>query len=383
MQNNPNCYYNYAIGKLVPEIIMEGGLPFEEHKVTTEDGYILTMHRIPNTNHPNKQKSVMFLQHGMVTNSGNFIAMLNESLAFTLAHNGYDVWMGNYRGNQYSNKHINMTVYDHKYWDYCVDEIGTKDLPAMLQYVNAVTNANGDLIFVGHSLGTTAALMFASELHNKAKSFVKLFILMAPAHLLAHMKSPLALMIPAANQIYSFVLNMDLIRIASDGEVTLPLARTLCLESPKLMELCVRSLDLVYGPTDNVQPETWPIFFDQHPTGTSLKVVKQLTSFMKRFTKFDYGLNNIYVYNQLRAPEYNLNNINVPMHIMTSEGDWLTPIRDAFNLYYVLPPQAKYGIYQMPMDNFNHISYVFGKYTKPLVNDYVLSFISQFNKKIP
>jgi hypothetical protein len=29
------------------EIVQENGFKFEEHNVTTEDGYILTMHRIP------------------------------------------------------------------------------------------------------------------------------------------------------------------------------------------------------------------------------------------------------------------------------------------------------------------------------------------------
>ena len=29
---------------------------------------------------------------------------------------GYDVWLGNVRGNAYSRKHANMTLNDKKYW---------------------------------------------------------------------------------------------------------------------------------------------------------------------------------------------------------------------------------------------------------------------------
>ena len=41
--------------------------------------------------------------------------------AYVLADNGYDVWLGNYRGNQYSREHLTMdpdSVWDNDYWHF-------------------------------------------------------------------------------------------------------------------------------------------------------------------------------------------------------------------------------------------------------------------------
>jgi lysosomal acid lipase/cholesteryl ester hydrolase len=42
----------------------------------------------------------------------------DESPAFVLAREGYDVWLGNNRGNRYSRKHETMSPSEEAFWDF-------------------------------------------------------------------------------------------------------------------------------------------------------------------------------------------------------------------------------------------------------------------------
>ena len=73
-----------------PEIIAYNGYPAETHHVTTEDGYILALHRIPHGKNGSKGHGYpVFLQHGLTDSSATFLMNSpNQSLAFILADQG-------------------------------------------------------------------------------------------------------------------------------------------------------------------------------------------------------------------------------------------------------------------------------------------------------
>jgi len=94
-------------------------------------------------------KPVVFLQHGIISSSEVYVGYGETSLAFQLADLGYDVWMGNNRGNIYSRGHIDMDT-EGDYFDFSFYEMGKFDLPAMIDYTLGLTGQK-DLSFLGHS----------------------------------------------------------------------------------------------------------------------------------------------------------------------------------------------------------------------------------------
>lgn len=75
--------------------------------------------------------------------------------AYLLADNGYDVWLGNSRGNDHCLNHRTLSVESKEFWDFSFHEIGFFDLPAMIDFVLNRTSSE-KLFYVGHSQGTTS-----------------------------------------------------------------------------------------------------------------------------------------------------------------------------------------------------------------------------------
>lgn len=174
------------------DLIQKYGYPAEEHKVTTEDGYILTLHRIPHGKDgpARKQRGVAFVQHGILSSSIDWaIPGPEKGIAYLLAERGYDVWLGNARGNTYSKQHVNMSNTDKEFWDFSWHEIGAIDLPTMIDYVLEQTGVE-KVQYIGHSQGTTAFYVMAStrpEYNDKIRAQFSL----APIAYMSHMTSPL------------------------------------------------------------------------------------------------------------------------------------------------------------------------------------------------
>ncbi len=162
------------------------GYPSESHTATTADGFSLGLHRIPWSPHNQTRlgRPVVLLQHGLLDSSFAWVANYpNESLAYQLADQGWDVWMGNNRGNQWSPPPADSI------WQFTWDDFARYDVPGQIDYILSVTGATS-LGYVGHSQGTTqmfAAFTVVPELSTK----VNMFVALAPVAYVHNQQSPL------------------------------------------------------------------------------------------------------------------------------------------------------------------------------------------------
>lgn len=99
--------------------------------------------------------------------------------AFILARAGYDVWMGNNRGNRFSHAHLTKDTSSRDYWDFYQEDMGLKDLPTFIDFILETTGLE-NISYVGHSEGTTQMFLGASLNPEYFTEKINLFVALAP-----------------------------------------------------------------------------------------------------------------------------------------------------------------------------------------------------------
>ncbi|KAI1827743.1 Alpha/Beta hydrolase protein [Xylaria intraflava] len=167
------------------------GYTAEEHVVQTKDGYLLGLHRLAwrkgeddikvNNGPDSVKKRIVYLHHGLLMNSEVWVCLTDEQrcLPFVLVERGFDVWLGNNRGNKYSKKSINWPPNSTRFWNFSIDEFAFHDIPDSIQYILDTTQ-QPSLSYIGFSQGSAQA--FASlAINPKLNNQVNVFIALAPA----------------------------------------------------------------------------------------------------------------------------------------------------------------------------------------------------------
>lgn len=174
------------------------GYQHEEHVVQTKDGYLLGLHRLPLRKGEQRRsigastgKPVVYLHHGLLMNSEVWVCLTDpqRSLAFTLVEMGFDVWLGNNRGNKYSKKSLHHSPNSTAFWNYSIDDFAWHDIPDSINYILEVTR-EPSLSYVGFSQGTAQAFA-ALSIHPPLNQKVNVFIALAPAMSPAGLAAPI------------------------------------------------------------------------------------------------------------------------------------------------------------------------------------------------
>ena len=117
-----------------------------------------------------------------------------------LSRAGYDVWLGNNRGNHDSKKHVSLDPKGPDFWEFDFEEMGLYDVPAFTDFILKTTEGKNKIgklaAYIGHSEGTTQFFIGASLKPDYYKEKVNLFVALAPVARLEH--SPNKLMVHAS-----------------------------------------------------------------------------------------------------------------------------------------------------------------------------------------
>lgn len=163
----------------------------EEHIVQTGDGYLLGVHRLGwrrgeedqrvNSGPGSVEKKVVYLHHGLMMNSEVWVCLTDKErcLPFVLVEQGYDVWLGNNRGNKYSKKSLHHSPTDIPFWSFSMDQFAFHDIPDTIDYVLSTTK-QPSLSYIGFSQGTAQAFA-ALSIHPTLNEKVDVFVALAPA----------------------------------------------------------------------------------------------------------------------------------------------------------------------------------------------------------
>ncbi|XP_006011159.1 gastric triacylglycerol lipase isoform X1 [Latimeria chalumnae] len=344
----------------VSQLITYKGYPSEEYEVVTEDGYILSINRIPHGVKNTGKKGplpVVFLQHGLLAAGSNWVTNLaNNSLGFILADAGFDVWLGNSRGNTWSRKHKTLDPKQNEFWAFSYDEMAKKDLPAVINFILNKTREE-QLYYVGHSQGTTIAFIAFSSMPQLAKR-IKMFFGLAPVATVAFSVSPMAKL----GELPEFLIK-DLFgkkEFLPQSKILKWISTHYCTKEP-IQELCGNVFFLLCGFNEkNLNMSRVPVYTTHCPAGTSVQDILHWTQAIKtgKFKAFDWGCKteNLAHYNQTTPPLYHVKDMTVPTALWSGGNDWLADPKDVA----MLLTQVSNLIYHENIPEWEHLDFIWG-----------------------
>lgn len=363
-------------------LIRKYGYNAEDHRVVTSDEYVLGVHRIAGgpLSPPARGKPVAFLQHGMLSSSADYVLMGPQvSLGYMLSDLGYDVWMGNARGNRYSNTHLTKDNATEDYWDFSWHEVGIYDLPAMIDYVLRETGQQR-LHYIGHSQGTTAYFVLISELPNYGDKILSSQLL-APAAYMHNVKSPYVIWL--ATYLYSvedMYQKSGTHYFAPTNEMDIAGGLEDCKDGAPNQDMCTMTIFLIAGFNSQEMNMTMlPVIKGHSPAGASVKQMLHHAQSVRSwiFRQYDFGNLNYYRYGQLVPPNYRFKGHTAPLAFYHSANDWMATPNDVNLLAsQVNNIQLKYLVPQMA---FNHMDFVWAINVRSLVYNRLVEDMAKWN----
>ncbi|XP_014244550.1 lipase 1-like [Cimex lectularius] len=347
----------------------------ERRQVKTEDGYILALHRL-HTKNLNYGPPVLVI-HGLLSASDQWLLSgRDRDLPSILADKGYDVWLGDTRGNAYSRKHISLNPDSPEFWDFSFHEVGYYDIPAMVDYIR-LQSGHKKVYYVGYSLGGTDFLVMASARPEYNKK-IKAGILIAPyAYSPSNMNRVVQMLVSITTSVMRRWRMLRVFEVFPRSNATLVMNHLLCMPKSSLMPLCLQVYNQIFGLTEELNEDHLIDLMSTFRAGSSAKTLNHCMQVMHMdsLRYYDYDdAENLKRYGQTDPPEYNLSLITAPVSLHYSSQDWFVSTEKVERLTSKLPNVI--GKYLVSSRSFNHMDFLVGIHARELVYEDVTNVIS-------
>jgi lysosomal acid lipase/cholesteryl ester hydrolase len=269
-----------------------------------------------------------------------------------LANKGYDVWLGNNRGNKYSRNHMKLNPNaDPKFWEYSFHEMGLYDIPAMISKIKRTTGVS-KVSYIGHSQGTSQMFAGISLKPDYYKSVLNGFIALGPVVYMRNLGS-VFLKIAAERNIDSF---FEIIKINELLNTNASLQLLELLLCKNLGVLCEGLLDLISDSNINDDDKLrFLVFVGHFPSGSSTRSVRHFANNVRTGLFADHNMT-----------PYQIENIkDIPVGLFVGKDDRLATVLDNRKLKEELSKNNAISFYK-EYDNMGHSTFFLNKN-----NDYI------------
>ncbi|XP_012279909.1 lipase 3 [Orussus abietinus] len=367
------------------DMVKGAGYEAEEHNVTTEDGYVLSLHRIPGgpTSPVLPGKPAVILIHGLFGASDLWVLRgPGKDLAYLLADEQYDVWALNTRGNYYSRRHNNLSVNEPDFWRFSWHEFGAFDTAAVIDYVLFETGLK-KVSLVGHSMGSTMEFVLLST-RPEYNERVNVVVSFAPVAIFTHLLPGLvnAIGMYYAKEIQDILGLLNVHEILPRNSVNVAYVRSVC-DRPRTLRICKRLSCILFGLTncEEFDASLIPHLLNHYPQGTSIQTLLHYRQIILagKFKQYDFGPEMNYIrYKNEIPPEYPLEKVKAPVVLFYGQNDAFTTEKDVRAMQSKLPNASPRRV---QVSSFGHLDFVFSKDSKLVLYNEVLEVLSEFDEE--
>ncbi|KAJ8672646.1 hypothetical protein QAD02_003905, partial [Eretmocerus hayati] len=364
------------------EIVKGHSYTAEEHTVYS-DGYELVLHRISGSpSRPSAPgKPVVYMQHGIFMWSVNLILRgPGKDLVFLLADAGYDVWIGNARGNSYSRSHDTLKPDDSNFWDFSYQEIGLGDVKAFIDHALNVTEQES-LTYIGYSAGAAEGFILLSSI-TEYNDKVNLFIGIAPSVFWNHASYSVQLLSQAIRVVENtkYYVGVGPTEIFSRSTGPRPVEYFCGKESGFTRTLC-NIVFTTLGPikhTTRLSQEILTAFMRAWPAGTSDRFLFHFGQNMRSglFQAYDFGYKrNLEEYGSAAPPPYDLSKVTSPVALYFGGSDVFVATEDIESLKESLPKVVEY----QKINDFDHLDFILFDDLEDILYSPMIKLISKYS----